>query len=88
MIFVALLTAFFVVRLAFRMTGSLLMIGLILLVLSDEARLHPIEARQVWQTFSEIAQRVSQLAREKASEPLPHSSFGPTPDPSSVVGYY
>ena len=89
MIFVALLTGLFVLRLAFRMTGSLLMIGLVILVLSDEARLHPSEARQVWEAISGFSAELAQFAQRQSGSVDRMPAQQPALNRSKpAVGYY
>jgi len=92
MIFIVTALGFFLFRFLFRIAGNLLVLSFVILLLSDEVRIHPDAAKAVWKAIIHGAEKVAEFGRDQVSSigevvPMRHQGLANQSD-RPTVGYY
>ena len=92
MILIVTALGFFLLRFLFRIAGNLLMLSFVILLISDEVRIHPDAARAVWKAVIYGAEKVAEFERDQVSSigqvvPMQHQGLANHSD-RPAVGYY
>ena len=92
MIFIVTALGFFLFRFLFRIEGNLLMLSFVILLLSDEVRIHPDAARALWKAIIYGAEKVAEFGRDQVSSigqviPMQHQGLANHSDRPAVGCY-